>query len=533
MKSISILIYIILLLTSFKINYASDSYSKMIIIPFKFTYHKSSSFSYNATSYLNENYKKKLILELNLGTPLQKINAYLNQDSPCFELKKIELNNESNDIKYYYPNKSESFKVNGVNHELPWLINCFDFFYFFENKQKYLLTFALEYKDKEIEDKTTDIKTKNYSYIPDIGISQPVMYIGSNCPNFIYDLKTLQLISKRIFNIKYYNKFEGEFIIGDNLAKYPKAKVNENDYISKYFYSEFLFSYNSIMMKNSQNKIDYVNITDDKITQKALINLNNGFIIGTEDFKNYIHKTYFKFLVEKGICDVDLVKYNNITKEKLGNEFYLYHCNYMKLTGQYNQRHGGINYFKEFPNLIIRSIYFEYDFELTNQELFEQIYSRYYFLIIFRKNYPKNEKNTWYLGEPFYKKYPFTIDFDANTLGFYLNKNDKKENKETINSDEDENNIKENIDNNNNDISNNSKIKKIFIKIGEIIIGIILLILAYYIGMKVKEGRKKRANELKDDYYEYIQDDKKDININDNTNSKKGQTLELNSKLGL
>jgi hypothetical protein len=65
--------------------------------------------------------------------------------------------------------------------------------------------------------------------------------------------------------------------------------------------------------------------------------------------------------------------------------------------------------------------------------------------------------------------------------------------------------------------------------------GIILLIGAYYIGMKVKEGRKKRANELKDDVYEYIPDNKKDININsDNNNiSKKNQTLELSDKLGL
>ena len=73
--------------------------------------------------------------------------------------------------------------------------------------------------------------------------------------------------------------------------------------------------------------------------------------------------------------------------------------------------------------------------------------------------------------------------------------------------------------------------KNILIRIGEICIGIGLIILAYFIGMKVKEGRKKRANELKDDSYEYISDDNKDINNNENEHKNK-QFVELNSKLG-
>ena len=74
-------------------------------------------------------------------------------------------------------------------------------------------------------------------------------------------------------------------------------------------------------------------------------------------------------------------------------------------------------------------------------------------------------------------------------------------------------------------------LKNILIRIGEICIGIGLIILAYFIGMKVKEGRKKRANELKDDSYEYISDDNKDINNNENEHKNK-QFVELNSKLG-
>ena len=485
-----------------------------------------------------------------MGTPLQKINAHLNQDSSCFLFKKSELDNINNNK--FIPNKSETFNKNKIKNTLPDKEICFDFFYFFENKEKNLLTFLLENKN-ENKDKNEDennnkdnIIKENYTYIPEIGISPPIMYLGNNiysCPNFIYDIKTLQLINKRIFSIKYYNNLEGEFIIGDNLHNYPKAKLNENQYYSKYFYLEYIFSYNSIFTKNSWNKITYVNFTDKTITKKAMININSGFIIGTEDFQNYIHKTFFKYLIEKNICRLNLVKYDNITTEKLGNEFYIYDCHFEALKGTYNQGHDGINYYREFPNLIIRSTSFGYDFELSNNDLFEQNYDRIYFLIIFRKNIPQNEKNTWYLGEPFFKKYPFTIDYDAKSIGFYLDKKDNEDknnnNKnESINSigDDIDNNRGNNIANHNNSSNDNkSKLKKILITIGKIIMGIILLIGAYYIGMKVKEGRKKRANELKDDVYEYIPDNKKDININsDNNNiSKKNQTLELSDKLGL
>ena len=129
-----------------------------------------------------------------------------------------------------------------------------------------------------------------------------------------------------------------------------------------------------------------------------------------------------------------------------------------------------------------------------------------------------------YLGEPFYKKYPFTIDFDAKTIGFYS--------KETIYKNETKIEIVDNKDKNKVINDNNSKVKNILIKIGEILVIIGLLIGAYFIGLKVKEGRKKRANELKDDYYEYITDSKNDINKFD-SDKKDKQIVELNSKLGL
>jgi len=84
--------------------------------------------------------------------------------------------------------------------------------------------------------------------------------------------------------------------------------------------------------------------------------------------------------------------------------------------------------------------------------------------------------------------------------------------------------------NNNNDNKMNNKILKYFI---EIIIVIGIALVAYYIGVTIRERRKKRANELKDENYEYMPEHNKDINEINNNTHKKETLVELNSKLGL
>ena len=259
-----------------------------------------------------------------------------------------------------------------------------------------------------------------------------------------------------------------------------------------------------------------MNFTSGNKNYKSVeINLNSRVIIGTEDFKNFIHKNFFEKLVQRKICELELVNNDN-------NEYYVYMCYLLKFTGQSNQRHPGINYYEDFPNIYFNSKQFEYNFELTKKDLFEKVFDKYYFLIIFPKT---NDENTWKLGEPFYTKYPFTINLDAKTIGFYLNKIDNNDLNKTkigkIDTKEERQNLKK-----------NSKIKDIFIKIGKLLLVIILIFGAYYIGMKVKEGRRKRANELNDDNYEYINDNKKDINEEQNAN-KNNQFVELNSRLGI
>ena len=99
-------------------------------------------------------------------------------------------------------------------------------------------------------------------------------------------------------------------------------------------------------------------------------------------------------------------------------------------------------------------------------------------------------------GPTVFKKISIFLNFEQKTIGFYRTNNfeDEKEeegNKNSLNINKD----KENIEN------------KVWIYAFQIFFVIILNIIAFFIGMSIKIKRKKRLNELEDDYYDYILED--------------------------
>ena len=151
-----------------------------------------------------------------------------------------------------------------------------------------------------------------------------------------------------------------------------------------------------------------------------------------------------------------------------------------------------------FPKLIFFSRNYKYNFELDFQDLFVKKFdNNIYFLILFRQNNDNDIKDDWILGEPFYKKYTFSFNLDAKIVGFYdtiFPEKDKKEEKPEINKE------------------SSKAFKIILIIIFSFIIIALLMYLSFYYGMKLKEGRKKRANELKEDNYEYFAESERDNN---------------------
>ena len=160
-------------------------------------------------------------------------------------------------------------------------------------------------------------------------------------------------------------------------------------------------------------------------------------------------------------------------------------------------------------------------FSLTFNDLFLEKDDKYIFLVIFPENYYNVKHSYWYLGIPFYNAYQLVFNYDSKTIGLYLSKNDIG----VINKDENKTNK---IANGENEKNKNRNIVRTLL---EILFGICLVIIAYFIGKKINEQRKKRANELQDDY-EYYLNNKNDINDKIGKDKNTKTNLEMTSAFG-
>ena len=406
--------YNLCLIIFFILSINTSVFTKIISFPYKYKYSSYYIF-YNSEIFLKDHFKKKLSIELNIGTPSKRVKALLVQESACFIFKK---ENSSYDNYKYFPMKSSSLKKGKKMDVFKNLKNYVDIFNFSQINQTQNLKFLLE----NYTNSTSD------NYTPFISLNSPLVfsYMLYSCPNFLMDLKSGFLIDKIMWSIIHKDQFEGTIIIGGELSEYNPIKYPVSNYYTIYFDQQFSFKFESIYIIDSWDRKGYINknISDLKLTD-VTIDINLGIIIGTDEYRDYIDKKFFNHLVKRHTCKKDIVKYiNNI-------DYYIYSCYNLDFIGQKNQRHPGINYYNSFPKLIFSSKKIEYNFELTNKDLFAQISGRYYFLIIFKKynnNTEEKGKEIWYLGQPFYKKYTFSINLDSKTIGFYLEKDNKNKN---------------------------------------------------------------------------------------------------------
>ena len=184
------------------------------------------------------------------------------------------------------------------------------------------------------------------------------------------------------------------------------------------------------------------------------------------------------------------------------SEYFVYEC--MK-------KYFDKNDLKNFPLLILLSFDANVKLEFDYKDLFTETKHKYFFNIIFSVYNTDN----WVLGKIFLQKYLILINSQENLIKIYLDNN-----KEII----DDNNTNNNITVNN---TNNIGIKideEKKMKINWKIILIILLfipfgLLCFYFGRKIRRERRKKANELIDEYdYDSKKDYNKDANKKENKN---------------
>ena len=430
---------------------------------------------YNSTNFLYDYLKRNLLLKLIVGNPSKLIYGLFESADQCFEFKKNEIIYKFNN-KQYCPNNSSSFMIKSNR-------KACDDFYFNENNIKLQLDFEINNIKKEI----------NNTFTPVIGLNGLSYFSTKNCPNLLANLKDKGNIKKLMITILYENKNEGHFIIGEKLSEYnesiyPEYKQYTLNMRLKYFIdfqSVYINNTNRINSLNNNLKIE-INITT------IMINYQSGFIMGAHEYKKKIDEIYFNDLINKKICQIDAVNYSYNNRKIVNIEYYVYSCD-EKLFTNYNN----INYYNNFPSLIFSSKNIEYNFEFTNKDLFEHINNRYYFLVIFQKTYMKKDQ-IWYFGEPFYKKYPFSLDLGDNLISFYLEKDEYNE-------------ISDKNGHIKTGFGSNSQTYKILLFVIVLLLILFLILIGLYLYLIFKERRKKRINELKDDY-EYLSEKDKIIN---------------------
>ena len=321
-----------------------------------------------------------------------------------------------------------------------------------------------------------------------IGLGKPLTkdYVGP--PHFIQSLLDVNAIKEQTWTIKF-NKNGGLFILGEEPHKYEDISLDKRYQRKNYFITESLSSveyHNPISIKVQDvylinNKKEEITINEDK---GCYLNYNNGFITATKEYWDYIKKNFFNEFFNSNICKEELIKFN--LDEDVVKSYYVISCDKSKLTEEDKIK------LDKFPTIIFYIFDYNYKFELTKDDVFTEVNNILYFMIIYKRDIFNNPDLVyWDLGLPFLHKYQFVHNYEKKTIGFYLPEKEE-EIIEPIPSENDMNKNKDDKDKEKNNLA-------IYIIVG-IIVGILLLILAFCLGKHLYQQRKRKANELEENF---------------------------------
>ena len=287
--------------------------------------------------------------------------------------------------------------------------------------------------------------------------------------NFIKILKQLELISNYIFTFKYsdnnLNKGDGKLIIGEYPHNYDTINYSKVNFIN---------APADIVQKEIEwyFKLDGINVNEKVIEQNGYVYFypEIGFIVASEYYFSYIKSldTFKLFFNDKKNCFNETININdyegNDIEMKLNGEFIGYYCE--KDVDVSQLKFGNISFVKK--NM-------EYNFNFNTDNLWVE-YGNYKYFMIIEKSIADGY---WYFGKPFFKKYQIFFDYDNKQIGLYTKIETREENKKDD--------------------------YLIIVLIIVIITFIVIIAVGIFVIFKLKiyKTRKYRANELKDDDYDY------------------------------
>ena len=405
---------------------------------------------------------------LEIGTPPQQVNFFFDLTHHQINLTDKGCSNKN----LYNKNNSTSFKI-AFELDLPQQ----------DNNTKYLVLDSLYfYTDLNI---TKKLKVPEYPLYYSSDISRNDTDLCGNIGLRIFQFETYNFDPP---NIKYYTdeikklgagKYEDfsffhynnqDLLINDIFLQTEFPELFKGIEHVVWFYPSYRVSTMELYWEFYMDDIYYKNVH----LKSTRIELNPLFelIVGTNNYKKNITNDFFNNYIEKGICTI---------KEYKG--FHVIECDQAKFKKK------DIN---KCPGIYFSNVKASHIFELDSEELFININNKWYFKIVF----PIEDLDTerWILGRIFMRKYPVKFAPFSSMIGFYIipnegntNKEDKKDNKK----------------------GNNSK-TVVYIII--IVIALIFTAVGLFLGKQIFYPRKKRANELLDDNYEYESNNKEELN---------------------
>ena len=448
---------------------------------------------FNASEFINKWFYNGLLTETTISN--KTIESYLNMGNSKLSIEKCDFKKILTPIRgdfYYKPLNSDTYTKKGDNlgNDIFKFIGDLHYKTTVEaGKKGDGLNFYFDEKDNEKG------LCGNFGFNMDTTL---------DATNLINQLKQRNYIHAYIWTLKYLQEDDGIIVLGDKphyyktdtylMSQYCEMKAIPNQSPE----TAWSFKIDEIRIK-PKNSEENIVISDKQIDLLP----DRGLIIGTDEYKNKIDELVFNDLISKGICFREETNYIDTEKE-INDTYYTYYCDRKKFYG--NKYTSEKSYYNSFPSLQFYIQESNMTFTLVNDHLFHEIYNRSYFLVVFKKS--ENANKIWKLGEPFCSHFQFTFDQEAKIVGFYNPIKPKISNEDYLKDLENKNN--------NNGEDSDKTTTMIVVIIPSVIGVIILVVVAYFLGKKLNEIRKKRANELKDDF-EYTSSEA----INDENNKEK------------
>ena len=428
-------------------------FSLKVVIPF-------DHYNSNSDSFIQNNLENSIYTELKVGTynnnpDSKSLILFINLQKSILSITNLNICPSNS---FYNKNESLSFQnINGLSQ---------DSFYFYKD-----VRLSEEEKFDNIVFKYQETNEKN-NFCGNIGFNM-INGIENEKNNLIYNLKKNNYINKYYVSFSFsekkafdnYENLEGEIIIGELPHEYNKDKYSENNLKQDLVTIELVKSYHFIFdkiyvgLKNKEKIILEDRDKKDESLLKVYLEISYGLISGPDLYQIYIEQNFFNKSEISNICqktkdygrtmDYDIY----ICNKDLKSKFYL------------------------FPELIFYKQNHNFNFTFNYEDLFMIKNNKYYFKVIFIGGL----KN-WRFGLPFFLKYQLVFNQDTKQIGFYTDCITKEEDKSKINI-------------------------WIWIVIPIAVLGIVVA--TVFISKKLfgNNNRRKKANEL-DDEFDYETDDK-------------------------